>query len=49
MQPVTAADVRLLIRAMGYVVSSPEQRERITAWLEAKLAAKVAIETAQGE
>lgn len=47
MQPVTAADVRLLIRAMSYVVSSPEQRERIISWLEAKLAAKIAIETGE--
>lgn len=35
-EPVTAADCRLLLSLINYAIMLPEQRDRVSAWLEAK-------------
>jgi hypothetical protein len=35
-QPVTAADVRMLLLRLEFALIPNDQRERVTAWLEAK-------------
>lgn len=36
MEPVSAADCRLLLSLLKFAIVPPDQRERIEAWLEAK-------------
>jgi hypothetical protein len=36
LEPVTAADCRLLLSLLKFAIVAPDQRERVQAWLEAK-------------
>lgn len=36
-EPLTAADYRLLLSLLKFAIVAPDQRERVQAWLEAKI------------
>lgn len=49
MDPVNAADCRLLLSLLKYAIVPPDQLERLEAWLRAKEAALTAMETQEKE